>query len=139
MDYDICHGILSLRKLVCLTLTYFLMIRFEIRPFQRGKRPFKCDELKCDECDFCNKTNLQLTRRKRARHLKVVLPDSVPFVEVLHSVALPLREMLRCLSSNSLYPLQNSKVDHNSIVKNLKTESHCISPYVGIWASLSCL
>ena len=33
-----------------------------------------------------SKTNSQLTRRKRARHLMVVLTDSVPFVEVFHSI-----------------------------------------------------
>ena len=47
-----------------------------------SNRPFKCVEceFKCVEGDVCSTTNCQPTRRKRARHLKVVLPDSVTFV-----------------------------------------------------------
>ena len=47
-----------------------------------SKCPFKCDEceFQCDEGDICSKTNRQLTRHKRARHLRIVLPDRVPFV-----------------------------------------------------------
>ena len=80
---------------------------FESKPSHSGKRPCKCDEceccctqsshlvryklthsskrsFKCDECEFkcdiCSKTNRHLTRHKRARHIKVVFPDSVTFV-----------------------------------------------------------
>ena len=70
-------------------------------------RLFKCDEckFKCDEGDSYSKSNRKLTRHKRARHPKGFLPDSVPFVQVLHSITLPLRKLLRCLPSNFLDPL----------------------------------
>ena len=45
-----------------------------------SKHPFLMCVFKCDEGDICSKTNRQLARHKRARHLKIVSPDNVPFV-----------------------------------------------------------
>ena len=61
-----------------------------------------CDEceFKCDEDDIYSKTDRRLTRQTRVRHLKIVLPDSILFV-CPHYIALPLRNMLTCLPSNS--------------------------------------
>ena len=46
--------------------------------------------------------NCMPNRHMYERHLKVVLSDSVSFVSFLHSIALPLKKMLRCLPSTSL-------------------------------------
>ena len=107
VDFNICHRMASLRKLYSVTLkikdSNWDLPNSGERPFKcdeceycctqsctlarhklihSSKRPFKCDEceFECDEGDISSKTNRQVTRHKRVRHLKIVLPDSVPFV-----------------------------------------------------------
>ena len=78
--------------------------RFKSRPSRSEERPFKCGEcmFRCDEGNICSKTICQLTCYKHVCHLKVVLPDRDKFIQILHSTALPLKEMLRSLPSKSL-------------------------------------
>ena len=56
-----------------------------------SQRPFKCDdiEFKCFERNICIKADRYQTQYKCARLLKNVLFDSVSFVRILHSIALP--------------------------------------------------
>ena len=119
-----------------------------------SKPPFKQDECRFQcEVDICSTTSGQLTHHMCARLLKVVLPDSVPFLcTAFKGYAKVLAIQLSCPILKVVLPdsvpflctafegyakvltiqlscsILKVKVNRNSIVKNLETESSRISP-----------
>ena len=70
-----------------------------------GKRTFKCEErqFKYDEGDiYLQQNKFPANSSHVSAPSKDYLPDSVPFVKVFYSIALSLKEMLRCLPFNYL-------------------------------------
>ena len=103
-----------------------------------SKRPRKCNEFEfnCDEGGIRRQTNRQLTRHKRAQHLKIVLHDnSFKSSTPLHCL------WWRCEGAYRLTLVTHSKghgQSHFDGKKNSKTESRCVSPFASDHAALNC-
>ena len=103
-----------------------------------SERPFKCDN-----CEYCCSWCSTLANYKLPTMANVLSRVTAVSTALLRVVSWPDTRLVEgdaeVLTIQLYWPILKVKVNHNSVVKNFKTESLCISLYVSIYAVISSL